>query len=554
MRLLVLLILIFLAQTLGAAIAGVFGSEYVAKGLCGPYPRVEVTTPPWSCLGIVAGPDHGFIWPRSIVQVADNRFIVTDMVGWYARGQGRIFSLTVGPDGTVKVSTLYSDHNLPDGLAVGPDGYVYVGDDDRIWRFDPEHPSRQPETLLKGLPDKRSRGGDHWHPLKRIIFDKNGDLIVNMGAPNDGCQAAPGSSGQWPFPCPFVNSSTPDAALWRLQFDWTTRKAGDFSPLARGLRNSVALAVAPKSGLLFQAENGIDSWDGRTERDQPPDELNIILPGRHYGWPYCAGLGTVVPGYRFKIKSCAAYEPPYMLLPAHAAPLGMIYYRGAMFPELAGKLLIAFHGFREHGHRIVAYDVDEDGKPLVRPNKSAAVVTTIIDGWTRVPGLRPMGRPASLVEAKDGAIWFIDDKARTVMVMLRSSGRRSPKDMEPPLAARVSRVASAKPAGSPTSFAASAGSPPGWASLYQTVLRPRCEGCHEEMRNDDADEAWQSLVARGLADPENPGNSAIIRRMLPEGPGTPMPIPSGLQAFPEDFLHLKSFIEGLSKGLPQSKN
>ena len=158
---------------------------------------------------------------------------------------------------------------------------------------------------------------------------------------------------------------------------------------------------------------------------------------------------------------------------------------------------------REYGHRIVAYDVGEDGKPHVNLNKTPAVATNIVSDWTRLPGVRPMGRPASPLQGEDGAIWFVDDKARTVMVMLRCDGRPSPGDERTPRAAQIAGIAS----------------PPEWASLYQTVLRPRCKGCHEEMRNNDANDGWQELVERGLADPEVAVNSAIVRRMLAEAPG-----------------------------------
>ncbi|MGO9984925.1 MAG: PQQ-dependent sugar dehydrogenase [Rhodomicrobium sp.] len=528
MRFVLVLLLLIGVGGSDASATGAFGSEYAADGRCGPFPRARVTTPPWLCLGIVAGPAHGLVWPRSIVQVEDNRFILTDMIAWDARGQGRVFSLSIGPDGKAAVSALYSDRNLPHGLVRGPDGKVYAGDDDRIWRFDPADPSSPPETLLAGLPDKLSRGGDHLHPLKHMIFDTHGDLIVNMGAPGDGCRSVEGSRVQWPYPCPYAEAPAPDAALWKLKFEWPAGKPGEFAPIARGLRNSVALAVHPKSGLLLQAENGIDLWNGRAEAEQPPDELNVILPGRHYGWPYCAGFSTLVPEYRRKLKDCGAYEPPYMLLPAHSAPLSMMYYGGRMFPELRGKLLIAFHGFREHGHRILAYDVDAEGKPLLTDGKEPAAMTTLVSGWSHLRGVRPTGSPLSLIEAKDGSVWFVDDRARTVMVLLRDSGR--------PSAPGEDRR---------TSQTREIAAPPGWPALYRSVLHPRCQTCHEEMRRNDPGQAWQDLAARGWADPQDPRNSPIVHRMLGEGPGTPMPKPAGLKSFPRDFARLQKFIGGL---------
>ena len=45
-----------------------------------------------------------------------------------------------------------------------------------------------------------------------------------------------------------------------------------------GHRNQLGLAFAP-GGLLYESEHGPSS----------DDEVNLILPGRNYGWPHVAG-------------------------------------------------------------------------------------------------------------------------------------------------------------------------------------------------------------------------------------------------------------------------
>ena len=49
---------------------GAFGSDYVPNGKCGAFPRAVVTTPPWACLAVVAGPADGFTMPRSVIEVS----------------------------------------------------------------------------------------------------------------------------------------------------------------------------------------------------------------------------------------------------------------------------------------------------------------------------------------------------------------------------------------------------------------------------------------------------------------------------------------------------
>ena len=52
-------------------------------------------------------------------------------------------------------------------------------------------------------------------------------------------------------------------------------------------------------------------------------------------------------------------------MPPHAAPLGMFYYQGDKFPELKGKLVVGLHGYRPTGGRVIFYDVDGDGFPII---------------------------------------------------------------------------------------------------------------------------------------------------------------------------------------------
>ncbi len=56
--------------------------------------------------------------------------------------------------------------------------------------------------------------------------------------------------------------------------------SSDYTILAQGLRNSMAFALTP-GGDVLQAENSIDIKD----HDRPFDEINLLRPGGHYGWP-----------------------------------------------------------------------------------------------------------------------------------------------------------------------------------------------------------------------------------------------------------------------------
>jgi glucose/arabinose dehydrogenase len=104
---------------------------------------------------------------------------------------------------------------------------------------------------------------------------------------------------------------------------------------ASGLRNSMAMALHPASGKLWQADNARDSIQLAmpglaNDNELPHDELNLIEPNAHYGWPYCYDANLASPDYPG--QRCSTYRAPKRLLPAHAAPLGMLFYRAGGFP------------------------------------------------------------------------------------------------------------------------------------------------------------------------------------------------------------------------------
>ena len=67
--------------------------------------------------------------------------------------------------------------------------------------------------------------------------------------------------------------------------------------------------------------------------DAPPDELNRApVKGLHFGFPFCHGGVLADPDYGSD-QACRQFTPPVAPLHAHAAPLGMRFYTGRMFPR-----------------------------------------------------------------------------------------------------------------------------------------------------------------------------------------------------------------------------
>ncbi len=285
----------------------------------------------------------------------------------------------------------------------------------------------------------------------------------------------------------------------------------------------MALAVHPRSGLLLQGENSIDLEPD----DDPPEELNVIVAGKNYGWPYCTGDNRRLPTLGPRNIGCGTFEKPAVLMPGHAAPLGMLYYDGPMFPELKGKLVIGAHGYRANGQRIVAYDVAADGRPLQPGSRQRPVYPLeLAAGWGLLQGVRPAGAPVGLNAAADGAIWFAEDRNQTVMVLLHSkSGDMASTEPSKPVVVASAPVAK------------------GWAQLYEPLLRQRCRNCHVEFRSKSSRRAWNALVAKGWITPNDLANSKTFKTMEVIAPYPAMPPPDGFLKNRKALAKLRSFLD-----------
>ncbi len=416
---------------------------YVLKAgsTCGGYPKLPIGMARGFCAGLVVGPastvfkDRPLKLPRTIFPLdADGRrWLVADLGRWVA-GNGTVWRLTAEPGQPPKLEPLLTGLSMPHTLARGPDGRVYVGEMSRIVAFDPNRsdPAATVESVVSGLPDNRLH--EDRHPLSTFVFDGDGSLIVNVGAPSDQCadaQGRPNGQGR----CAESEGAEPSAALRRYAYLGAGRFNPKFTVLARGLRNSVAL-VRSRAGALIQAEN---SYDFDTP-DEPYETLNVVEAGKHYGWPYCYDMDKPTPVWGgVHVMDCAssARAKPLALMAPHAAPLAMIYYEGAMFPELRGKLLMSWHGYRSTGSRLVALDVDARGVPIAKakarypvddhgrlawkPYRSGLGVEPfpITTEWRETKGLRPTGAPVGLAVAPDGAIWVCDDRNGVILRIAR---------------------------------------------------------------------------------------------------------------------------------------
>jgi glucose/arabinose dehydrogenase len=384
-----------IAAAMTAALTGAnaMAAGYATNGRCGEFPRVSLQTPPGTCVALVAGAADGLRFPRRILEVESNRYWLIDMGSWEPR-QGRLIEMSIDA-GRVTLRVLASKLDRPLGIAKGPDGRVYIGEAGRIWRTPIDGEVMQ-ETVIDGLPS------DGAHPLKELVFGADGHLFINVGSSSDACRDDAGAQA---VPCPDLVGERPRAAVYEAVFGGPLNTLQTLRPYATGLRNSVALAFVPGANVLLQGENSIDYADA----DSPPEELNQLVAGKHYGWPYCVGDGIAARGYERRFD-CTRSVAPQMLWPAHAAPLQMLAVPSSARSPFAGQLLVAWHGYRPAGHRVVGYRLDAQGRPLAKS-------TVWIGGWGAASGVRPLGAPTGITVDSAGRLWVVEDRNRSVLML-----------------------------------------------------------------------------------------------------------------------------------------
>jgi glucose/arabinose dehydrogenase len=97
-----------------------------------------------------------------------------------------------------------------------------------------------------------------------------------------------------------------------------------------GHRSSLGLAVHPVTGDVWQSENGPNGGD----------EINIILPGRNYGWPIVS-LGRTYQGpwqSPHERPTHDNFEPPMVYWMPAIAVSGLVFYTGDALPKWKGDL------------------------------------------------------------------------------------------------------------------------------------------------------------------------------------------------------------------------
>jgi len=313
-------------------------------------------------------------------------------------------------DGMADEEVVVADNlNAPQGLAF-VEGKLLVANQDNLMRLERKNgqwPAAYKELLVEGLPV----GG---HMLKTLKLGPDGFLYLSIGSSCNVCRE------REPLRATilrYTSTGKPAGAM-------TDMGAHINSPIwASGLRNSQGLAWHPKTGAMFASENGADMRSekkgGQPSDDIPPDELNRIVEGKHYGWPHCWGYRLEDPNFSGDDGFCAHTRGPALTFPAHSAPLGMTFLDKADVPgDYKDDAIVALHGSwnrsQPSGYKLVRVKFGA-GKKADTPIE----ITDFATGWLNHNGA--WGRPVDVVVGPDGALYISDDRAAMIYRISYSS-------------------------------------------------------------------------------------------------------------------------------------
>jgi aldose sugar dehydrogenase len=274
--------------------------------------------------------------PWAIIALLDGRLLISDKSGYISlfsndgkmikkitglpaiefKGQGGLLDLALDPDfATNKVlywsfSQKYGEGNLT-AVAKGK----LSTDESKI---------ENPVVIFQATPELNSE----LHFGSRLVFDKDGNLFVSAGERSI-------LEGR-------VQAQQLNAGLGKIFKITKEGKPAPGNPFigkadakpeiySYGHRNPQSLDINPITGQLWEAEFG----------PQGGDELNLIQPGKNYGWP------TITYGLEYSDKKIGdgiqqkeGMEQPVYYWEPVLSPSGMVFYTGDAIPEWKNNLFI----------------------------------------------------------------------------------------------------------------------------------------------------------------------------------------------------------------------
>lgn len=217
----------------------------------------------------------------------------------------------------------------------------------------------------------------------RIVFDPQGNLFVTTGERS-------GNDIR-------VKAQDLSAAIGKVLHLTTDGKAvanGPFATTANALPEIYALGLRSPEGMAFNPQSG-ELWEAEFG-PRGGDEINVIQPGRNYGWPIIT-YGIEYSGEKVGdgIQQKTGMEQPMYYWDPVISPSGIAFYNSDVIAEWKGNLFLACLS-GSHICRVVLKD-----------HKVVAEERLLADKGERF---------RALAQGKDGALYAITDGGKLYRV------------------------------------------------------------------------------------------------------------------------------------------
>lgn len=164
-----------------------------------------------------------------------------------------------------------------------------------------------------------------------------------------------------------------------------------------GHRDGMAITVHPETGAIWQVENG----------PQAGDELNVLIPGKNYGWPLIS-LGREYSGAPIN-RFMDGTDGPFMFWAPSIAPSSLTFYTGDKFPKWKGNLLIS----ALRGSRIERLAFNARGLPASTSGGNTEFLLYELKQRIRQVAQGPDGLLYALTDYTNGALLRIEPTGTT---------------------------------------------------------------------------------------------------------------------------------------------
>ena len=354
-------------------------AEQVKKNL------TKIKLPPGFHIGLYAlVPDarHMAVGPQGIVTFVGTRktkvYAVTDRDRNFVADDVKEFAPSLAK-------------KIPNGPCFSKDGFLFIVEQNRVLMYPAaEFFYESPDVVAvpivpqgKLIPKEEE---SYNHTARECRIGPDNKLYIQLGQPFN----VP-SHKKWA-----LYKGIGMGGIIRMDRDGKNREV-----YATGMRNPEGMDFNPKDGSLWSNDNQVDGMGD----DKPPGEMNRVTEaGQDFGFPYYGGGHTRTDEYA-KDKPPKGIIFPEVEQVAHAADLGLTFYRGNQFPaKYHGAIFSTQHGSWNRtvpvGARVMVTFLKEDGH-VAGPSIPFA------EGWND-NGIYN-GRPVDVIELYDGSLLVSDD-------------------------------------------------------------------------------------------------------------------------------------------------